>query len=269
MQLKVLVTGKNRKVAIDICEHLEADRGYATIKCDPNKTAVFDSMISELPKVVIICLGDETPASFQAYNVLKLAISQGNITIIAVTDETNEKNFINNTELERVFFLSRPVSLFALYEKLAEIEKELESEKENGVSGFREYVNEESGKAHARKHILVVDDDSEQLMNIREQLDEFYNVTCVRSGADAFRFLEKKIPDLILLDYLMPVMDGPDVLRNIKDTPGLEDIPVVFLTGMTEKKKVLATLAELKPQGYIVKPAKKSALVAKIIDILG
>ena len=56
MQLKVLVTGKNRKVASDICEHLETDRGYVTIKCDPNKTALFDLMISELPKVVIICI---------------------------------------------------------------------------------------------------------------------------------------------------------------------------------------------------------------------
>ena len=67
----------------------------------------------------------------------------------------------------------------------------------------------------------------------------------------------------------MPIIDGPEVLRSIQDTSGWEDIPVVFLTGMTEKNKVLKTLAELKPQGYIVKPAKKSELVAKIIDILG
>ena len=115
MQLKVLVTGKNRKVATDLCEHLEADRGYTTIKCDPSKTALFDIMISELPRIVIICLGDETSVSVQAYNVMRTAIRQGKVTTIVVTDAEDEKLFIKYTELERVLFLSRPVSLFALY----------------------------------------------------------------------------------------------------------------------------------------------------------
>ena len=60
MILKALVTGKNRKVANDICEHLENDRGYMTIKCAPSKTALFDVTLAELPRIVIICLGDET-----------------------------------------------------------------------------------------------------------------------------------------------------------------------------------------------------------------
>ena len=267
MQLKVLVTGKNRKVASDICEHLETDRGYVTIKCDPNKTALFDLMISELPKVVIICLGDESSVTIQAYNVMRSALSQGNITTIVVTDSDDEKMFMKYTELERVFFLSRPVSLFALYEKLSEIEKTIEDAKDNNLSAFREYVKDDGGSR--RKQILVVDDDTEQLVHIKEQLEEFYDVTCVKSGVAAFKYLAKKTPDIILLDYLMPMMDGPEVLRNIQDTSCWEDIPVIFLTGMTEKNKVLKTLAELKPQGYIVKPAKKSELVAKIIDILG
>ncbi|MBO4889866.1 MAG: response regulator [Lachnospiraceae bacterium] len=265
MSLKVLVTGKNRKVASDICEHLQTDRGYVTIKCDPNKRALFDLMLTELPKVVIICLGDESSVTIQAYNVMRRALMQGNITTIVVTDESDEKLFMEYTELERVFFLSRPVSLFALYEKLSEIEKKLEEEKEQNLSSFREFFNE---NMPGRKQILVVDDDSEQLIHIKEQLEEFYDVTCVRSGEAAFRFLAKKKCDLILLDYLMPMMDGPEVLRNLHDTKDWEDIPVIFLTGVTEKKKVIQTLAELRPQGYLVKPSKKSEIVAKIIDAL-
>lgn len=268
MQLKVLVTGKNRKVANDLCDHLQADRGYVTVKCDPTKTALFDLMISELPKVVIICLGDETSVSIGAYNVMKTALSQGNITTIVVTDNEDEKMFMKYTELDRVLLLSRPVSLFALYEKLSEIEKTIEENKDNNLSAFREYVNEDAGK-RKRKQILVVDDDTEQLVHIKEQIEDFYDVTCVKSGVAAFKYLARKTPDLILLDYLMPMMDGPEVLRNIQGTSGWEDIPVIFLTGMTEKNKVLKTLAELKPQGYIVKPAKKSEVVAKIIDVLG
>ena len=269
MQLKVLVTGKNRKVATDICEHLEADRGYLTIKCDPNKTALFDLMISELPKVVIICLGDETSVTVQAYNVMRSALRQGNITTIVVTDEEDEKFFVKYTELERVLFLSRPVSLFALYEKLDEIEKTLENDREKNLSSFREFVNDDTNSKYRRKQILVVDDDTEQLVHIKEQLDEFYDVTCVKSGTAAFKYLAKKQPDLILLDYLMPEMDGPEVLRNLQDTKDWEDIPVIFLTGVSEKKKVIRTLAELRPQGYLIKPSKKSEIVAKIIEVLG
>ncbi len=264
MNFKVLVTGKNRKVATDICEHLQADRGYVTVKCDPNKQALFDLMVNELPKVVIICLGGETSITIQAYNVMHRALMQGNVTTIVVTDDSDEKLFMKYTELERVYFLSRPVSLFALYEKLSEIEEKMKDDKEQNLSTFREYVNE---KLPVRKHILVVDDDSEQLLHIKEQLEEFYDVTCVKSGEAAFKFLAKKSCDLILLDYLMPGMDGPDVLRSIQGTKDWEDIPVIFLTGVTEKKKVIQTLAELRPQGYLVKPSKKSEIVAKIIDV--
>lgn len=267
MKLKVLVTGKNRKVAKDVCEHLESDRGYSTIKCDPNKTALFDVMISELPRVVIICLGGESSVTVTAYNVMRSALLQGNVTTIVVTDEEDEKLFMKYTELEKVLFLSRPISLYALYEKLSEIEKTMEDDKEKNLSSFREFVNDNS--KYKRKQILVIDDDTEQLMHIKEQLEEFYDVTCVKSGKDAFKALAKKKCDLILLDYLMPDLDGPEVLRNIQDTKDWEDIPVIFLTGVTEKDKVLHTLAELRPQGYMIKPSKKSEIVAKIIEVLG
>ena len=64
-------------------------------------------------------------------------------------------------------------------------------------------------------------------------------------------------------------MDGPDVLKAIRADEELQDIPIIFLTGVTEKSVVIETLTELMPQGYMVKPAKKSELVAKIIDIIG
>ncbi len=269
MQLKVLVTGKNRKVATDICEHLEADRGYVTTKCSPSKAALFDIMISELPKVVIICLGNETADTIQAYNVMRTALKQGSITTIVVTDDENEKLFMKYTELDRVFFLSRPVSLYALYEKLSEIEQTLDQDRENNLSSFREFVNENKDSRYKRKQILVVDDDTEQLIHIKEQLEEFYDVTCVKTGEAAFRFLVNKRRDLILLDYMMPEMDGPAVLKELRSRDEYRDVPVVFLTGVTERELVVRTITELKPQGYVVKPVKKSEIVARIIDVLG
>ena len=268
MKLKILVTGKNKKVARDICDHLENDRGYLTVKCAPAKGALFDVILAELPKVIIICMGDEDADTIAAYNVFKNTAKQGTCTTIVIANEEDEKLFVKYTELKKVLFLSRPVSLFALYEKLSEIEEDLENNKDSNLSAFREFVNEDEGKS-GKKKILVVDDDSEQLVHIKEQLEEFYDVTLVKSGDAAFKFLLRQIPDLILLDYVMPDKDGPQVLRQMRTIDDYAKIPVVFLTGVTEKKLILKTLSELRPQGYIIKPAKKSSLVAKIIDILG
>ena len=106
-------------------------------------------------------------------------------------------------------------------------------------------------------------------MAIKENLTEFYEVTLINKGKNVFRYLEKYKVDLILLDYIMPEMDGPEVLKLLRAHPDYKDIPIVFLTGVSDKETVVKTLVELKPQGYILKPSKKSEMVAKIIDVLG
>ena len=186
-----------------------------------------------------------------------------------IANEEDQKVFINHTKLERMFFMPRPVSLFALYEKLNEIEKKVEESRNSGSMMVKEYVNPHANDLPPRKHILVVDDDTEQLLQIKEHLKEFYEVTLVPSGDAALKYLVRHRADLILLDYMMPSMSGPQVFEKLHQMPSLMNIPVVFLTGVTEKDTVVKTLVELKPQGYIVKPARKSELVAKIIDILG
>jgi CheY-like chemotaxis protein len=264
-----MVTGKNRKIASDISERLTEDRGYTVVKCAPGKEALFERVPAEMPHLIIICLGDETWETVSVFDVLKECTRMGGITIIVIANETDQKVFINHTKLERMFFMSRPVSLFALYEKLNEIEQKVDERMTSGSMLVEEYVNPHADDIPPRKHILVVDDDSSQLLQMKEHLREFYEVTLVRSGESAIKYLTKHRVDLILLDYMMPVMNGPQVLETLRLMPALQFIPVVFLTGVTEKDTVVKTLVELKPQGYIVKPAKKSEIVAKIIDILG
>ncbi len=269
MQLKVMITGKNRKIASDISDHLVSDRGYNVIKCAASKVALFESVPNEMPHIIIICLGDETEETISVFDVLKECTRMGGITIIVIANDTDQALFINHTKLERMFFMSRPVSLFALYEKLNEIEKQVADNIENGSMLVTEYINPHANDLPPRKHILVVDDDSSQLMQIKEHLKEFYEVTLVPSADAALKYLSRHVVDLVLLDYVMPGTNGPAALEKIRDIPSAKDTPIVFLTGVSEKDTVVKTLVELKPQGYIVKPAKKSELVAKIIDILG
>ncbi len=269
MQLRVMVTGRNRKIASDICNRLVSDKGYRVIKCASSKEALFLRVLAELPHLIIICLGYETKDTVSVFDVLKECTGRGGITIIVIANDTDQKLFINNTRLERMFFLPRPVSLFALYEKLNEIEQRVEEDKNNGTSLITEFVNPNADDLPPRKHLLVVDDDPDLLFSIKEQLREFYEVTLVPSGKAALKYLSGHRVDLVLLDYLMPEMNGPQVLERIRKINGLEQVPVVFLTGVTTKDTVVKTLVDYKPQGYVVKPSKKSELVAKIIDILG
>lgn len=269
MTLKILVTGKNRRIAKDICEHLENDRGYLTIKSRPDKKALFDVVYSELPHAIIICMGDETADDVGSYDIFREASKRGGITVMVVANDEDKQLFMKYTKLQKMFFLSRPVSLFAVYEKLISLEAELEKKNRENLLQIEGFVNPYDPDTNGRRRILVVDDDTETLIQIKDFLSEFYAVTPVKSGEAAFHYLAGHSVDLILLDYLMPVMDGPEVLTLLRKKRELEDIPVIFLTGVTEKKTVIKTLTELKPQGYIVKPAKKSELVAKIIDVLG
>lgn len=269
MTLKILVTGKNRRIAKDICEHLENDRGYLTIKSRPDKKALFDVVYSELPHAIIICMGDETADDVGSYDIFREASKRGGITVMVVANDEDKQLFMKYTKLQKMFFLSRPVSLFAVYEKLISLEAELEKKNRENLLQIEEFVNPYDPDTNGRRRILVVDDDTETLIQIKDFLSEFYAVTPVKSGEAAFHYLAGHSVDLILLDYLMPVMDGPEVLTLLRKKRELEDIPVIFLTGVTEKKTVIKTLTELKPQGYIVKPAKKSELVAKIIDVIG
>ena len=127
---------------------------------------------------------------------------------------------------------------------------------------------EERQKEESRKHILVVDDDPRMLRLVNEQLNEKYDVATAISGKLALKFLERKHTDLILLDYEMPGDNGPTVLKKLRDNPETKDIPVVFLTGITEKSKIQEVLV-MKPQGYLLKPIESEKLYKVIGDILG
>ena len=106
------------------------------------------------------------------------------------------------------------------------------------------------------------------LKTIKEHIQDKYDVATAVSGKVALGFLRRRKTDLILLDYVMPEEDGPSVLRKIHENPMTQDLPVVFLTGMTDGNKIREALSE-KPQGYLLKPIEKAKLMDTVEKILG
>ncbi len=111
-----------------------------------------------------------------------------------------------------------------------------------------------------KKNILVVDDDSTYLKIIREWLKNEYNVTIVTSALQAINHMSNNQIDLLLLDYDMPITNGPKVYEMMKSDPEISGIPVMFLTGKNDKESIMSVMS-LRPAGYLLKTINKADLI--------
>lgn len=103
------------------------------------------------------------------------------------------------------------------------------------------------------KKIMIVEDDSFVLDIYQTKLSqEGYTVIEARNGAEAMKKLEKEKPDLLLLDIVMPYMDGIEVLKKIKDREDLKNMPVILLTNLSQKEEINVGLG-LGASDYLIK----------------
>lgn len=116
-----------------------------------------------------------------------------------------------------------------------------------------------------KKTILIVDDDPNYLGLVREWLKGTYKVAMANSGMQALRWLGNHKADLILLDYEMPVTSGPQVLEMLRSEPETKNIPVMFLTGKSDKDSVMQVMS-LNPQGYFLKSIEREELESKLSE---
>ncbi len=114
-----------------------------------------------------------------------------------------------------------------------------------------------------KKTILAVDDAREILEAVKSILAPTHTIKAVRNGEMALKIVEKQKPDLILLDIMMPEMDGYEVCRRLKDDPDTRDIPVIFLTGQDQTSDE-ARGFELGAADYIHKPFSPPILRARV-----
>ena len=135
---------------------------------------------------------------------------------------------------------------------------------ENYVKSVRDFY-QKLDAGELKKSILVVDDDPNYLAVVREWLKGTYRVSMANSGLQAIKWLGKNKVDLILLDHEMPVTSGPQVLEMLRSDSETKDIPVMFLTGKSDKESVMAVVA-LRPEGYFLKTIEKDELLKQLKD---
>lgn len=119
-----------------------------------------------------------------------------------------------------------------------------------------------------KEKILVVDDEEDILELVRYNLSrEGYKVICAATGEEGLKFSKSEKPDLIVLDLMLPGVDGLDVTRRLKADDATRKIPIVMLTAKGEESDIVTGL-ELGAEDYITKPFSAKVLVARVRAVL-
>jgi len=125
-----------------------------------------------------------------------------------------------------------------------------------------------------RPKILVVDDDPdiiEAITSVLEGIEE-YDVRTARDGLECMQKIKEEIPDVVILDLLMPRMDGFAVVRDLRESPRYRDLPIMILTSVREdasyRRYELETGLMMDVQDYIEKPVPPTELLRRIANLL-
>lgn len=204
------------------------------------------SRIEEPISVILLYTDEKMGEMLQELNYIKDKSAEEDIPIFAIgdIDELSAVEKMISKHLIRQEF-HRPVNVSEVVDTVASYEKKF-------------------GKQNKKK-ILVVDDSGAMLRNVKGWLEEQYQVILANSGAMAIKYLAMNRPDLVLLDYEMPVVDGKQVLEMIRSENEFADIPVIFLTSKGDRESVMKVMS-LKPDGYLLKSMEPAQIIQSVND---
>ena len=253
---KILLIGKLNSVVKETNAFLSQ---YFHVQLCSENVNVLEGMLKIVnPDLVLISLIGAYSIDTSMFFMLSDQYAQ--LPVLTIGTKEESEKFFKYYEEEQFENLIRPVKntviMEAVCRRLGLDEKEVQKE-----------VKEERKEIENKKRILVVDDNGTTLRTMKAMLEDTYYVAVAISGAQAMTYIGKKRPDLILLDYEMPICDGKMTLEMIRADDDMKNIPVVFLTAVNDRANIESVL-KLKPAGYFLKPAVKDRLLAEIEKIL-
>lgn len=246
---KILLIGKLNDIVKDVNVYLSE---FFHVQLCSEKENIVEGMLKVVnPDLVLISLVGAYDIDSSIFYLLSTAYVDTPVITIGTQEECSFfTKYYEETQFEN---LVRPLENSEIFKAIC---RRLSLDENNG------------GKNRGKKHILVVDDNGTTLRTVKAMLEEEFEVSLAISGTQAMTSMGKKRPDLILLDYEMPVCDGRMTLEMIRADEDLCDIPVIFLTGMNSREHIQAVL-DLHPAGYYLKPPVKEILLEKIREELG
>lgn len=293
MKRKILLSGSNRTLMNDFFTQMEF-----TFECMITSERWDDAQCHIKyfqPDLMVFCLWKETKGALNNAARLKFLLSDKDIPVVIIGDKQDCADFKKVAPGMSQEDIYRPVPVKEIEKRLVDfldkrdrqkriVEEAMKTAEERAKKeepeDFSEFLfdipemaipatmmPEEEKEPEGPKHILIVDDDASMLRMMKNYLSEDYQVATAISGKVALKFLETKHTDLVLLDYEMPGENGADVLSEIRSNPELKDLPVIFLTGVTDRGKIEQVLSN-NIQGYLLKPINVERLSDTIVGLL-
>jgi DNA-binding response OmpR family regulator/DNA-binding CsgD family transcriptional regulator len=122
----------------------------------------------------------------------------------------------------------------------------------------------DSQEVNSRTDVLIIDDDDGTRLTIKHIVESAqYQARTATGGHDALRMVQEKVPDIILLDLVMPKMDGHEVCRRLKADPRSAEVPIIFLSGLVSAEEKVKAF-EAGGVDYLVKPCSTVELLARL-----
>lgn len=171
-----------------------------------------------------------------------------NVPVVFVTGQSDRYTVMNSIIVGSDGYLLKPVHKDVIQQKTLEL------------------FQKKHREMH-RKTILAIDDDMAYLKTIDSYLRDSYNVIIINSAKLALDYLMKNTPDLILLDYQMPLYNGASFMSMLNKKGNAAPIPIIILSGVIDKN-VLRDCYIYSPEAYLAKPVTKEILVENIERIL-
>ncbi|HIJ56574.1 MAG TPA: response regulator [Deltaproteobacteria bacterium] len=243
---------------------------YETILAEDGYTAL-EKAKTENPDLILLDIMMPGLDGYEVTERLKENQATKDIPIILITalDETEDK--IKGLECGADEFLNKPVNTSELLARVKSLlrlklyKDQLKSRKQSQrILTETKDIEEQSEKRVNLPAILLVEDDEKDVRLIQNYLQgETYRLDVAKTGEEAMSFVLRQKIDLILLDILLPGMDGFEVVRRLKDSEAAKNIQIVAITNLQDMQSKIKGI-ELGADDYLIKPINKHELKARV-----
>lgn len=282
MKYKLLLMGTNEVAIVDFFHQM--DKEFEMLSTSMHYADIIGHLKYYRPDAIVYCISKTRDDVTARLATLKKETRHSGIPIIILGDKEDCLEFQKLSINVADHMLIKPLTAATIIKEITTLLDMLHAEESAGQIGEGLHLKEietveenlpqgdASGdggpKVEEKKRVLIVDDDIRMLRTLKVLVEEKYTAATAVSGEVALRFVKNKHVDLILLDYEMPQMNGPQVLEKLREKIETSSIPVVFLTGATEREKITTALS-MKPQGYLLKPVEREKLMDKLEQLIG
>jgi len=247
---KVLLIGKFNTIFEDINQYLA--KYFIMQVCVDKPDMVRGILKLNTPNLVVISMFGMNLEHVRIFADLRKLYP--GLPVVCIGTQSEQDFFLDFLSGHQFHVLTRPIGNDVIVGKIAEA---LFLKYDAAQDAFVDAAEE-------KKCIMLVDDNATQLRMLSEMLEDRYDIQMATSGMKALTLIGKRVPDLIFLDYEMPLCDGKMTLQMIREVEEAKDVPIVFLTGVRDMEHIKAVV-DLKPAGYLLKPAT-SAMIFQAIE---